>query len=493
MPNSSVEVESSPTRDWGFLPIPRRVRHDPSVPQGFGLGTTVIFGLTAAVVVGNLFYSQPLLIQLADAFGVSHNAVAGIPTVLQAGYATGLLTLCPLGDLVRRRPLVLLLIFLAASLTIGLAVTSNLIVFEVLSFFIGFLTVVPQVLMPLGVDLAPAERRATTLAILYGGLSLGNLFARALSGIVAQFITWRAVFYIAIGMQYVLFCVLYWVLPDYPAKNKEETYWSILRSMAKYAVTEPLLIQAILINIPASACATNYWVTLTFLLGGPAYNYSTLAIGLFGLIGIVGLALSPFIGRVLDKLVPWYGTLIAICSLLAVYTVQTAALGLHIAVVVVVCIAIDIFRQTQYVSITSAVLGLEPKARSRINAVLILSIFIGQVMGTSVGSAVFTQYGWRADGGLNMGWTGLTLIVLLLRGPHVSRYTWIGWEGGAKPWLARQLARIDSVSDAERGTPGVSQTASVRDADDKKGTEETVQTTSEIRELRRSVDNATAV
>ena len=76
----------------------------------------------------------------------------------------------------------------------------------------------------------------------------------------------------------------------------------------------------------------------------------------------------------LDKLVPWYGTLIAICSLLAVYTVQTAALGLHIAVVVVVCIAIDIFRQTQYVSITSAVLGLEPKARSRINAVLILSV-----------------------------------------------------------------------------------------------------------------------
>ena len=114
-------------------------------------------------------------------------------------------------------------------------------------------------------------------------------------------------------------------------------------------------------------------------------------------------------------------------------------------------------------------------------------------MGTSVGSAVFTQYGWRADGGLNMGWTGLTLIVLLLRGPHVSRYTWIGWEGGAKPWLARQLARIYSVSDAERGTPGVSQTASVHDADDKKDTEETVQTTSEIRELRRSVDNATAV
>ena len=88
----------------------------------------------------------------------------------------------------------------------------------------------------------------------------------------------------------------------------------------------------------------------------------------------------------------------------------------------------------------------------------------------------------------------MTLIVLLLRGPHVSRCTWIGWEGGAKPWLARQLSRIDSVSDAERRTPGVSRTASVRDADDKKDPEEIVQATSEIRELRRSVENdATAV
>ena len=96
-----------------------------------------------------------------------------------------------------------------------------------------------------------------------------------LAGVIAQFVTWRVVYFIAIGLQYGIFLVLYWVLPDYPARNKGTTYFGILYSMAKFTVTEPLLVQAILISIPSSATFTNWWVTLTFLLGGAPYNYST--------------------------------------------------------------------------------------------------------------------------------------------------------------------------------------------------------------------------
>ena len=51
-------------------------------------------------------------------------------------------------------------------------------------------------------------------------------------------------------------------------------------------------------------------------------------------------------------------------------------------------------------------------------------------MGTAVGSKVFTEHGWRADASLNLAWTGWSLFVLFLRGPHCPRYTWIGWQGG---------------------------------------------------------------
>jgi len=53
------------------------------------------------------------------------------------------------------------------------------------------------------------------------------------------------------------------------------SYFTILGTMAKFAVTEPVLIQASMVMMGASACFSNLWVTLTFLLGGAPYHFST--------------------------------------------------------------------------------------------------------------------------------------------------------------------------------------------------------------------------
>ena len=55
---------------------------------------------------------------------------------------------------------------------------------------------------------------------------------------------------------------------------------------------------------------------------------------------------------------------------------------------------------------------------------------MGQIMGTSVGTQVFVKFGWRPAAALSVAWTGFTLVVMLIRGPHCSRYTWFGYEGG---------------------------------------------------------------
>ena len=176
-------------------------------------------------------------------------------------YATGNVFISTLGDLVRRRGLLLILVFICASLTIGLAVTNNLAAFEAICYIIGMVSVVPQILMPLAADLAPPERRASALSIVLAGLLLGVLIARVLAGIIAQFASWRVVYYMAIGVQYAVLGMLYLMLPDYPAKNTGMTYFGILWSMFKFSVTEPQLIQASLINFASSACFTNFWVS----------------------------------------------------------------------------------------------------------------------------------------------------------------------------------------------------------------------------------------
>lgn len=129
--------------------------------------------------------------------------------------------------------------------------------------------------MPLAADLAPPHRRASALSIVLAGLLLGVLIARVLAGVVAQFVSWRIVYWIAVGVQWVVVVLIWGMIPDYPRRNKGMTYPRMFVTMGKFLVTEPVVVQAVFINIATSATFTNFWVTLTFLLGGPPYNYST--------------------------------------------------------------------------------------------------------------------------------------------------------------------------------------------------------------------------
>lgn len=95
---------------------------------------------------------------------------------------------------------------------------------------------------------------------------------------------------------------------------------------------------------------------------------------MFGLVGMAGVAMAPLIGRAIDRLVPWYATLVGTLALVATHALQTAAAGVHIAAVVVVCVGLDVFRQSQQVSLTTGVYGLDARARSRLNTVILLAV-----------------------------------------------------------------------------------------------------------------------
>lgn len=86
-------------------------------------------------------------------------------------------------------------------------------------------------------------------------------------------------------------------------------------------------------------------------------------------------------------------------------------------------------------------------------------MFIGQVMGTTVGSYVFNKYGWRPAASLSLAWTGFMLVAILARGPHVPRYTWFGYSGGCEVRKSK-LAERTRAKDAEAAPADVSASSS---------------------------------
>src|ERR1700712_545313 len=167
-------------------------------------------------------------------------------------------------------------------------------------------------MLPLVGDLAPPRRRAAALSIVVSGFILGILIARVLSGVIANYTSWRTIYWMSCGLQYLIFILLWLFMPDYPSKNPDGlNYFKILGSIFTILFRNPVLIQACLISFFNSATFTNYWTTLTFLLAGPPYHYSPLVIGLFGLIGIAAMFFGPLYARlVTDRFVPLFSVIV---------------------------------------------------------------------------------------------------------------------------------------------------------------------------------------
>ncbi|KAB5536002.1 major facilitator superfamily transporter [Coniochaeta sp. 2T2.1] len=436
---SAAESETTPVKESTIRRIwhwkPSTTRYDPDNPPEFTVWLNILFALSGAFTVATLYYNQAILFKIADTFDVSFERASTVATLMQAGYATGLLFICPLGDLFRRRPFILGLVAFTATLWLVLCLTNSFTTFQAISYLCGVTTVTPQLMLPLVGDLAPPQRRASSLAIVVSGMAMGMMIARLLSGIVANYTDWRNIYWFGLGTQYLIVVLLFFFMPDYPSKNPEGlNYFKMMYSVFYLLLTEPLLLQASIITYLNSAIFTSYWTTLSFLLSQPPYGYSSIVIGLFGLIGIVIIFLAPVYSRlILDKVVPLASAVVGLLIELVGVIIGTF-LGTHnVAGPVLQAVAIDIGAQFCNIALRSSIYTLRTDARNRINTGYMLLSFCGQLTGTAVGNRLFAQGGWRFSGGCSIGFVGLALIIAFVRGPRETG--WFGWGGG---WRLRR-------------------------------------------------------
>ncbi|KAI1079749.1 major facilitator superfamily domain-containing protein [Whalleya microplaca] len=444
--------------------MPRWCRYDPQNPPSFTLSMNILLAFSTTFTVANLYYPQPILNVIAKDFGVSYERASNVSALSQAGYAVGLLFLCPLADMIPRRPFILFLIWATATVWIGLCLTNNFEVFISLSFICGVGTVTPQLMLPLVGDLAPPHRRASSLSIVVSGLALGLLIARVLSGIVANFTSWRNIYWLAFGAQYLTLILLFFSLPDYPAKNEGLNYFTALWDMVVMVTREPLLTQACIIGFMLSAAFTSFWTTVTFLLASPPFEYSSLEIGLFAFIGITVIVLAPVWSRLItDRFVFLFSTVLGLSFELIGIIISTFIGSFTVAGPILQAIMGDSGANFAHTANRSNIYTLDSKARNRVNTAYMVFSFAGQITGTAVGNRLYAQGGWVWSGSCNIAFIGVAIIVGLIRGPRETG--WIGWSEG---WNVRKDNALKKESDAlaetvlEDALPPLEQTAGER-------------------------------
>ncbi|KMO33927.1 MFS transporter, partial [Methylobacterium tarhaniae] len=205
--------------------------------------TRLSLSLIAGGAVANIYYNQPLLGLLVQAFG--HDASVLVPTATLAGYGIGILGLVPLGDALARRSLIVGQLLLLAAVLVLAAASASLWVLVVASFLIGVLSTAAQQAVPFAAELAPDAVRGRMVGQVMTGLLLGILLARTLSGFVGAWLGWREVFFGAAGLSVALAGLARLTLPGTPPAARLG-YGALMGSLVALVRSQPVLRRAAL-------------------------------------------------------------------------------------------------------------------------------------------------------------------------------------------------------------------------------------------------------
>ena len=347
----------------------------------------------SGATVANLYYNQPLLAIMAQSFHASSHAIGFIPMLTQIGYAIGIVLFVPLGDLTEQRRLIVTMLG-ATAVALGLAaIADNFVWLVAASFGIGITAIAAQIIVPFAAQLTPSADRGRVVGTIMGGLLIGILLARTVSGFVGAIWGWKAMYWLASGLMVVLAVTLSRVLPKHQP-TLQASYPSLMRSLVRLIRTQPILQEASLVGAMCFGSFSAFWTTLVFLLEQPPYHYGSEVTGLFGLVGIVGASAAPLVGRLADRSSPrlavGLGITITAISFLVFWLLGHQLWGLISGVIL-----LDLGVQSAQVANQARIYSLPSEIHSRLNALYIMFYFVGGAIGSFLGAYAWSLWQWN--------------------------------------------------------------------------------------------------
>ena len=363
---------------------------------GLPPGTLLVLAVACGITVANIYFSQPLLHEIARSFGVSDGRAGMVATAAQIGYACGISLVVPLADSANLGRLVRILLAVTTAGLIAGVFAEGIAALTAATLVVAVATVIPQVIMPTAASMAAPGKAGRAIAMVGVGLVMGILLSRTISGLAAEAAgTWRASYAVAALLTAALIPLLPRYMPKAPAHApKGPSYGALLASLPRlFAAHRPVRLSAML-GACSFATFTGFWSILAFHLAQPQFGLGPGHAGLFGLWGAPGALLASQAGRLADRHGPYAVNVLASAMTVAAFIVL-GLWGEHsMAALIVGCNLLGLGSGSTQIANQARIFGLDVSIRGRLNTLYMFSAFVGSALGTQASVTLYGAMGW---------------------------------------------------------------------------------------------------
>ncbi len=379
--------------------------------QDISPGMVWLFATATGLIVANLYYAQTLIGPISRATGLDPGAAGLIVTLTQIGYCLGLLFIVPLGDLLENRRLIFIALLVTAAALLAASFTRSAPLFLLAAFCIGLGSVAAQIVVPFAAHMARPEKRGQTVGKVMSGLLMGIMLARPVASLVADALSWHAIFVIsAVGTTALAFLLRARLPQRQPDSGLH--YFALLGSMWHLLKSTPILRRRAAYQACMFGAFSLFWTCVSLELTGPRFELSQTGVAIFALVGVAGAIASPIAGRRADHGKSRSTTAVALtlgalafALPLLVHSSRVVDLG----VLVLTSIVLDMGVSANLVTGQRAIFALPADIRSRLNGLYMALFFMGGALGSSLGGWMFAAHGWTG-----VLWAGLAFPLTAL-------------------------------------------------------------------------------
>ncbi|WP_180003978.1 MFS transporter [Acinetobacter sp. YH12244] len=361
----------------------------------------LLMALACGLCAGSAYFNQPLIYSIEKGLGISTSEAGLTVVIAQIGYVLGLMLLVPLGDFLNKRKLIVSLMVFAALSQILLSLSSNLSTLYLFTLCATFGAISAQVLIPFASSISPPESSAATVGKLMSGLVMGIILSRTFAGFVSTYWSWNAVYFTS-GIITLGFAMIMWKKLPNTTPQAGLTMIGIYRSLFIIAQNNPHLIRRACAGALGFGILSMIFTSMTFVLGSAPYYFTDFEIGLFGLLGVIGIYSSSWSGKIVGQ--GRENFVAKLCIALMFFSTIPLFFAQQNIVIYAIGVLMAYFGLTAFhVLNQNLVYRIDLKSRSRINAVYMTIYFTGAAIG-SLGAV----YAWQ-----HFGWMGCVILALV--------------------------------------------------------------------------------